>query len=116
MHDIDSTLAFYNQLGFDLADAVKTPEGEFVWVKVVNADVTIMFQTFSSLGDTQPMVNRSPGGSLLLYISVQGIRAYHEQIRNVISAATDLEKTFYGATEFSVVDNNQYLLVFAEHE
>ena len=27
-----------------------------------------------------------------------------------------LEKTFYGATEFSIIDNNDYLLTFAEQE
>jgi len=27
-----------------------------------------------------------------------------------------LEKTFYGATEFSIEDNNGYLLTFAEDE
>jgi hypothetical protein len=27
-----------------------------------------------------------------------------------------LEKTFYGATEFSILDNNGYILTFAENE
>lgn len=33
-----------------------------------------MFQTFESLGDTLPAINRQDGGSLLLYIRLPRIR------------------------------------------
>jgi hypothetical protein len=33
-----------------------------------------------------------------------------------VNVIKELEKTFYGATEFSIEDNNGYLLTFAEDE
>ena len=78
--------------------------------------VTVMFQTFKNLADKLPEISRKDGGSLLLYIQLIGIRAFFESIKNKIPILHGLEKTFYGATEFSVIDNNGYVLTFAEDE
>ena len=52
----------------------------------------------------------------MLYIKVGNIRALFEKIKDKVTVVQGLEKTFYGATEFSVKDNNNYLLTFAEDE
>jgi len=44
------------------------------------------------------------------------IRNFFEQIKDNVKVVKGLEKTFYGATEFSIEDNNGYLLTFAEDE
>jgi uncharacterized glyoxalase superfamily protein PhnB len=75
-------------------------------------NVTFMFQTFESLGNELPTVLRQNGGSLLLYIQTTEIRKFFDQVKVV----KGLEKTFYGATEFSIEDTNSYLLTFAEDE
>jgi uncharacterized glyoxalase superfamily protein PhnB len=75
-----------------------------------------MFQTFASLGDTLPDVSRNPGGSLLLYVKLKGIRSFFERVKGSVTILQGLEKTFYGATEFSVKDINGYILTFAEDE
>ena len=75
-----------------------------------------MFQTFESLGNELPTVSRQKGGSLLLYIQITGIRDFFDQIKDKVKVIKGLEKTFYGATEFSIEDNNGYLLTFAEDE
>ena len=75
-----------------------------------------MFQTFASIGRKHPMVSRADGGSLLFYISVNDIRQYYDYIKEHVTVLTGLEKSFYGATEFSLCDNNNYLLTFAEHD
>jgi uncharacterized glyoxalase superfamily protein PhnB len=74
-----------------------------------------MFQTFASLGEDLPEISRQNGGSLLLYIDVKNIHQYFEEIKNKVTVLKGLEKTFYGATEFSILDNNNYVLTFAEH-
>jgi len=75
-----------------------------------------MFQTFESLGDTLPAISRQDGGSLLLYIRLPHTRDFFGQIKDKVNVVQDLQKTFYGATEFSITDNNNYVLTFAEDE
>ena len=92
------------------------PSPEAINAMMTCGSVAFMFQTFESLGDELPEVKRKNGGSLLFYIKIKGIRAFYEKVKNGGSVVKGLEKTFYGATEFSLVDNNGYLLTFAENE
>ncbi|MCZ4222900.1 VOC family protein [Pedobacter rhodius] len=116
VNDLEATITFYTKLGFMVTDEVTTPEGEKVFALMTNGSVTFMFQTFASIEGKHPMVSRADGGSLLLYISVNNIRKYYDHIKDHVTLLTGLEKTFYGATEFSLCDNNNYLLTFAEHD
>jgi uncharacterized glyoxalase superfamily protein PhnB len=114
--DMNATIDFYQKLGFTLTNSVKSPEGTVVWAQMDHGAVTFMFQTFTSIDNLWPQVSRTDGGSLLLYIDMKGIREFYDKIKTEITLLTGLEKTFYGATEFSLCDNNNYLLTFAEHE
>jgi uncharacterized glyoxalase superfamily protein PhnB len=125
--DMTATIAFYQQLGFQVTMSVPT-QGEtpptkdapnkspLVWAMMTNGNVTMMFQTFDSLGDTLPAVSRQDGGSLLFYIKLPGIRTFFDTIKEKVNVIQGLQKTFYGATEFSITDNNNYVLTFAEDE
>lgn len=113
--DIEATLSFYERLGFVLVASVPE-EGDRVWAMMKNGSVTFMFQTFDSLGTELPAVSRQDGGSLLLYVQVKQIREFHDRIKGEVAVLKGLEKTFYGATEFSILDNNGYVLTFAEDE
>jgi len=114
--DLAATITFYTKLGFTVADEVTTPEGEKVFALMTSGSVVFMFQTFNSIEGKLPMVSRGDGGSLLLYISVDNIAEYYDHIKEQVTVLTSLEKTFYGATEFSICDNNNYLLTFAQHD
>jgi len=81
-----------------------------------NGNVTMMFQTFDSLGNELPAISRQDGGSLLFYIKVKDIRQLFEEVQKNATILKGLEKTFYGATEFSILDNNNYVLTFAQDE
>ena len=87
---------------------------DFVWAMMVNGGVTIMFQTFDSLANDLPEVKREDGGSLLFYIKLKDILNFFDLLKDKVTVVKGLEKTFYGATEFSILDNNGYLLTFAE--
>ncbi|MGL6069279.1 MAG: hypothetical protein ACRC0I_10980, partial [Sediminibacterium sp.] len=63
-----------------------------------------------------PQIPRTATCSMLLYIKVTSIRQLRTSLPANIHVVKDLEKTFYGATEFSILDNNGYLLTFAEDE
>jgi uncharacterized glyoxalase superfamily protein PhnB len=113
--NMDETIEFYKNIGFELKMTV--PEkGDFVWVMMSSGNVNFMFQTFESLGSELPEISRNDGGSLLLYIQIKEIEQYYDRIKGKVNILKGLEKTFYGATEFSILDINGYVLTFAEHE
>ena len=113
--DINKTIDYYKQLGFELSLTV--PETDpYVFAMMTCGNVTFMFQTFESLADELPVISRQNGGSLLLYIQIKGVRKFHDQIKDKVNIIKGLEKTFYGATEFSIQDINNYILTFAEDE
>ncbi len=78
--------------------------------------VTIMFQTYENLGAEIPEIHRKDGGCLLFYIQLKGIRNFFEKIKNEVKILNGLDKTFYDATEFSMLVNNGFMLTFAEDE
>ena len=116
VNSMRETIAFYQILGFETTMTVPGDGDEFVWAMMTNGNVTFMFQTFASLGDDLPQISRQTGGSLLLYINLKNIRKFFDSIREQVTVLKELDKTFYGATEFSIIDNNGYVLTFAEHE
>lgn len=115
-NDMKATVSFYKILGFETTMTVPETGDDLVWAMMVKGKVTFMFQTFESLADELPEISRNAGGSLLLYINVTEINSFFENIKDKVSVLKGLEKTFYGATEFSIMDNNNYVLTFAEHE
>ncbi|WP_461449307.1 VOC family protein [Mucilaginibacter sp.] len=112
--DINQTIEFYKQLGFQLIMTVPEAGQDLVWAMMTNGSVTFMFQTFTSLGDELPQINRNYGGSLLFYINTTGLLSFFEELKGKVTIVKGLEKTFYGATEFSILDNNGFILTFAE--
>lgn len=114
--NMDETISFYKTIGFNVVVTVPETGNDFIWVMMMNNNVTMMFQTFASLGDELPEISRQSGGSLLLYIKLKKIREFFELIKDKVTVIKGLETTFYGATEFSIKDNNNYVLTFAEDE
>ena len=115
-NNIQETIALYTILGFNVTMSVPEQGDELVWAMMMNGSVTVMFQTFASLEGDLAEISRKDGGSLLLYINLKDIRGFFDRIKDKVKVLKGLEKTFYGATEFSILDNNNYVLTFAEHE
>lgn len=113
--DINTTVRFYETLGFKLMMQVPE-EGDLIWAMMMCGNVTFMFQSFKSLDTELPEISRKDGGSLLFYIQIKDIRNFHDSIKDKVTVLKGLEKTFYGATEFAILDNNGYVLTFAEDE
>lgn len=65
MHDINSTVNFYKQIGFS-TEAKVPEEAPFVFVMMACGEVTFMFQTLESLGNDLPIISRQGGGSIML--------------------------------------------------
>lgn len=118
VRDMAQTLNFYRLLGFEVLQTVppESSDEAAVWAMMACGKVLVMFQTFDSLGEELTQISRQDGGSLLLYIKISDIRMFFEQISTKVQVLKGLETTFYGATEFSILDNNNYVLTFAEDE
>jgi len=116
VESMDETIAFYKSIGFTLTMTVPEDGGDLIWAMMSNGNVTFMFQSFVSLGKELPQISRQNGASMLLYINIKKIREYFELIKDKVTVLKGLDKTFYGATEFSMLDNNNYVLTFAEDE
>jgi uncharacterized glyoxalase superfamily protein PhnB len=114
--DINETIKFYQLLGFELVVTVPETGNNLVWAMMAKGNVTFMFQTMASLGGELPDISRQDGASMLLYIKLKNIRTFFEGIKEFVPVLKGLETTFYGATEFSIKDNNNYVLTFAEDE
>jgi uncharacterized glyoxalase superfamily protein PhnB len=115
-NNMKATVAFYQLLGFKITMSVPEEGDDLVWAMMTDGSVTMMFQTFESLADDLPEISRTNGGSLLLYINVKNIRSFFDELEGKVTVLKGLETTFYGATEFSILDNNSYVLTFAQHE
>jgi uncharacterized glyoxalase superfamily protein PhnB len=69
--------------------------------------LSLMFSTGSHLGDR-------PQFSGTLYIDMEGVDAFYEQVKDRVSIVWPLEVMEYGQKEFGVRDCNGYTLAFAE--
>ena len=115
VYDIRKTIEFYETIGFKVVTTVGDKDDP-VFTLMSCGDILFMFQTFKSIGNTLPVVSRINGGSLLFYVNIKGIRDFYEKIKDKVTLLHGLDKTFYGATEFSIIDINNYMITFAEDE
>ena len=114
VQDIKGTMQFYSKLGFSAIMSVPENSEEPVWAMMQNGGVTIMFESFSSIEGRLPEISRNQGGSLLFYIKVKDIQGLYESLKDEVTVLHGPQKTFYGATEFTIKDCNGYVLTFAD--
>lgn len=113
--DIQASLKFYQLLGFSVVAQVPD-QGDLIFVMLKCGEVVILLQTLESLGEELPEISRNPGGSLLIYIQTKEIQKFFDSIQTRVNVLKGLEKTFYGATEFTILDPDGFVLTFAEDE
>lgn len=114
VQDVKGTMQFYSKLGFKAVMSVPENSEEPVWAMMQNGGVTIMFESFTSIEGRLPEISRNQGGSLLFYIKVKDIQALYDSLKDEVTVLHGLQKTFYGATEFTIKDCNGYVLTFAD--
>jgi uncharacterized glyoxalase superfamily protein PhnB len=115
VENVAETMGFYERLGFVAAAAVPKDGGGLQFAILVKDNLTLMFQDRESLTGEYPVLNTAKTQpSITLYIIVDDVKAYYDEIRNDYEVQSELHKTFYGAEEFAVKDNNGYVLTFTE--
>jgi len=113
--DMVGTLSWYEDvLGFGLVMQVPE-EGIPVWAMMTKDSVTLMFQTRDSIKEELPELGRRPlGGGLGFYIKMDDIEGFCNEVKQEIDLVKELNKTFYGTLEFTIEDNNGFMITFAE--
>jgi uncharacterized glyoxalase superfamily protein PhnB len=115
--NVEETIEYYTKtLGFDLV--VTVPEIKpFNWAMVQSGPVAFMFQEVGNLKEEYPLLEKFPiGGGLTFYINVVDVRATFNELKGKVKIVKELNKTFYGATEFVIEDCNGYVLTFSQNE
>lgn len=117
--DVDKTVEYYKTvLGFNLEISVPRDDGKLQWALVNRDSVDIMLHERNNLIEEMPMLveTKTGGGSITLFVKMEGFEAFYDEIKGKKDAQIIIEPhtTFYGMKEFTLQDNNGYIITFAE--
>lgn len=111
VENLQETLDFYTiVLGFE----IKMSFTEWAYLK--NGNCEIMFQPSNTLIKEFPeLLTTKTGGGLTIFIQLDHVKEYYEQIKDNVNAIRPLGITEYnGANEFVIEDLNGYILHFSD--
>jgi uncharacterized glyoxalase superfamily protein PhnB len=121
VENVEETIAFYGRLGF-AATATVPKEGApsngggLQFAILVRDNLMLMFQDRESLIGEYPILNtEKTQPSITLYVVVDDVQKYYDDMKSKYNLQAELHKTFYGANEFAIKDNNGYILTFTEN-
>ena len=115
VEDVNAAVDWYkDMLDFELV--MSNPEsGTFEWAMLQSGEVKLMFESRASLEGELPALKEKPvGASGSFFIRLDDVKALYDKISGKVKIVSDLKKTFYGSEEFSITDNNGYILTFAQ--
>jgi uncharacterized glyoxalase superfamily protein PhnB len=116
VENVAETIAFYEGLGFAATATVPKESGGFQFAIMVKDNLMLMFQDRESLTGEYPILQTTKTQpSISLYIIVDDVNTYYDDMKNKYELQAELHKTFYGANEFAIKDNNGYILTFTEN-
>src|SRR3954465_5878629 len=116
VRDVEKSIRFYcDMLEFELDQHVpeKPP---FVFASVRGGGVEIFLNEFSSATAEYPAFANVPiGGTLTLYVAMQGVDELYEKVRgDGLKILMPIETKFYGVREFAIADPDGYIITLAE--
>ncbi|HCA56586.1 MAG TPA: hypothetical protein DEP46_01245 [Blastocatellia bacterium] len=108
VRNIDETLAFYRQLGFEVTGC-DDAETSSTWAEVKRGEIT--FQFYSEAPNGTPS---TPVCSGTFYIFTNELDALALDLQGKVEFAWGPEVMDYGMKEFAVQDPNGYFIAFSE--
>lgn len=116
VNDVNSTIKFYKNIAGFQVDATLPDTGSYDFAILKNGAAELRIQKRDSFAeDYDGSDTMRTGGSFTLYIEVKNILLVYERAILETEILRELHQTRFGTKEFSVKDNNGYILVFAEH-
>ena len=112
--DVGESIAFYTRaLGFELLASEKDELGKVYWAKLGFKDFLISLNDEKRLRRESAFMRERPvGGSICLCIVVDEIINLHADFSQRFKLLDHPHLTPCGATQFSLLDNNGYVLTF----
>lgn len=116
VESVDETVQFYTEtLGFNLIMSVPSQKNGLQWAMVANGGATLMFQETGNLIEEYPqLTERSVLGAMTFYLKMKGVQALYDKFKGTKVIVKEMHKTFYGADEFAIFDNNGHILTITE--
>lgn len=114
--DVKESIAFYNSVfGFETTITVPNEDAP-AFAAITKDGVEIMLQEKSSMEGEYPLFEgKEMGGTFTLYLDLGDVNALYAVCKKKgVTLVHDLHKTFYGADEFAILDNNNYTLVLTK--
>jgi len=114
---VERSVAFYRDvLGFRV-DATVPDAAPYVFASMQSGPVEIFLNAPEPAVAEYPAFKDRPiGGTLTLFIEVDGIHESYASLGERVRIVMPLEKKWYGVTEFAFEDPDGYVITFAERD
>lgn len=113
--NVNQTIQFYKK-AFGFEPSVTVPDtGNYNFAILSFGRVEVMIQSRESFVEDFGLYKDAPvGGTISLYFEVNDIVSLYDRASVNADIVKELHQTFFGTKEFSVKDNNGYILTFSE--
>lgn len=113
--NVKETIAFYEEkLGFQKVLSVPESGDVLNFAILVKDKISIMLQEQHNLIEEYPALRiEEIKPTFTLFITVSDVAALYEELKDKVTLAKELHKTFYGKDEFAVFDNNGNILTIS---
>jgi lactoylglutathione lyase len=114
--NVEASLNFYRTvLGFQPSITVPD-QPPYVFGSVTSGDVEIFFNDQKAVAEDDPALGARPiGGSLTLFIEVEGIEDLFKKVQqHGVKITMPMKDQFYGMREFAMEDPDGWVITFAE--
>jgi uncharacterized glyoxalase superfamily protein PhnB len=113
--DMDRSVGFYRDLlGFTLFRTVPDA-APFAFAWMTRDGVNVFLNSLEAVRAESPaLVERPLGGTLTLFIVLEGIDGLYARAETAASLMMPLKAQPYGMREFAIADPDGYVLTFAE--
>lgn len=118
VESVEDTITFYQEvLGFTVGATVPNDSGTLNFAIITHNNLRLMFQQKDNFIEEYPILSTPiVKPSISLFMVVDNFMEFYNLVKDKAQILADIHKTFYGATEFAVADNNGYVITIAEKQ
>ena len=115
VENVERSLDFYKGLlGFEVEASVPNEKGVLIFAILLKDGTSLMLQEKGSLVSEYSILRTDKiKPTITLYIVVDDVEKYYDEMKNKCSVYVELHTTDYGAKEFAILDPDGYPLTFA---